>query len=203
MWMHRVLLAVTLCLFGSSAHASTIIGTFPASYSNLTGGWKFVGQSFTVPLIDTLLTQWEFDIAGRTTSGNIDFSIREWNGTIGAVQYSTTISWSTSSGVIVLGGLGVGLNPGQSYIAIYDLLGYGGSSLRYGPGSYSGGQGTWGGSLNELVTNAPLYAVTDLDTSFQATFESQQTAVPEPATLLLFGSGLAAIAHRRLRNRRR
>ncbi len=175
-----------LALAAPSVRATTIIGSSGASWA--TTLWTFVGQTFTVPASDTILTQWVFGIEGRSSAGSIDFSIREWAApTIGATEYSAVVPWTTSAGPISLG-LHVPLEAGRSYIAIYDLRGYTGNSIRWGGDSYAGGQAAWGDSLAYLAANT--WRSVSSDTDFTARFESPE---PAPIAFVVVGLGLMAM----------
>lgn len=179
--------AMGLAFYATSASALTIIDTYPSSSGWQTSGWGATAQSFTVPVVDNVLSDWTFNLAGSGT--NYKFSIVQMTGGLPDINqslYTVTNPWSVGDQNI--NGINLSLTSGTQYAAVIDFLGYAGSSVEFGPDTYAGGNGFWGFTNSNGWTN-----FSGLDHIFQASFVSGGNNVPEPASLALLGLGIAGI----------
>jgi PEP-CTERM motif len=169
------------------------INTMPYWDGNITNGWLAGAQTFEAPSSTcNVLTEYEFELAGRSSTGSIQFNIYQWSssGPVGSALYSTTLSWGTSASLFDVTNINLVLTPGQLYGADVDLLGYSGQSLYFN-GNQTGypGHDAW-------FYNPAYGGWNDFNCCndyFLANFSSAGTT-PEPNSILLFGSGLFAIA---------
>lgn len=169
-------------LFASPALANTIIDTYPSWTGFISLGHTNSAQSFTAPT-DNVLLSYQFGIEPRSSDGTLSFSIYNWvgGGPAGSALYSGSLPWTTASTDILVSGIGLTLTTGNEYGAFIDYLGYQGIQVHFLNDAYSGGNASFSSS------NFPGY-----DHQFRAVFGGT-AAVPEPATLLLVGAGLAGL----------
>jgi hypothetical protein len=161
----------------------------------ITNGWVSTGQIFTAPGGIGALTKWEFEIEGRTDSSTLDFSVHEWNGTVGAQLYSQVVSWPVVAGVVAIDGLNVTVTPGNTYVSLFHVFGL--PSIHYQGDVYGGGFGVWS---EDGVAYDNFDGVAEH--GFRATFDGA-AAVPEPSTLFTFGlASLGLLFGRRIVGRR-
>jgi len=188
----RSLLVVALLVVGSVIlHADTCnINTEPFWDSNITNGWTGQAQTFEAPSANcSVLSDWEFKLAGRTSPGQITFNIYAWgpSGPVGTALYSQTLDWGTTDQVFDVTGINLALTPGQLYGADIDLQGYSDKSVyfNFNQTGYPGFDGWW--------YNPDLGGWNDVGGSNQY-FMADFTSVPEPGTFLLLGSSLVGVA---------
>jgi len=188
--------SLSFALFANSALANTTIDTYPSWNGNITSGWTFTAQTFTAPS-DNVLLDYQFGITPRSVDSTLNFSIYEWSGSgqVGLALYSAVLPWTTTSTDILVSGINLLLTTGNLYGAVIDLQGYSSQSVHYESNAYPGGNGFW--SVNGVSWNN----FPDLDHQFRANFGSG-ASVPEPATMLLMGVGLAGLAGTRLRRKK-
>ena len=182
-----LLILGSVMLYGANCN----INTEPFWDSNITSGWLAQAQTFEAPSANcSVLSDWEFKLAGRTSSGQITFNIYEWgpSGPVGNALYSQTLNWGATDQLFDVTNINLALTPGQLYGADIDLQGYSGKSVYYQDNQtgYPGYDGWWydpgeGGWKTFGGTNQ----------YFMADFTS---GVPEPGTFLLFGSSLLGVA---------
>jgi hypothetical protein len=192
-------LALLLAGGVASAYAANCnINTEPFWDNNITSGWLAQAQTFEAPSANcSLLSDWEFKLAGRSSPGQITFNIFQWgpSGPIGNALYSQTLNWGTSDQLFDITNINLALTPGQLYGAEIDLQGYSDQSVFYNfnQTGYPGFDGWWynpafGGWNDVGGTNQ----------YFMADFAS----VPEPGSVVLFASsllGVAGVLRRRIR----
>jgi len=194
-----------------TANATAVIGNLTTASLGFVSGRSFVGQTFTVPSPENVLTEWQFWVDGflpfHGFTTDIGLAIYGWNGALSCPclpLYSTSIPWPATPGVFSLTGLNVPLVSGQTYVTVYSTGDYSGQTIGFHDiNIYPDGQLLLGSSLTQLGTDAPIW--TGFDTGFAATFEATVTAdAPEPSFAPVFGL-LAAIAVVRgvVRRRRR
>lgn len=189
----RTLVVIALLVVGSFASvyaANCNINTEPDWDSNITNGWLAQAQTFEAPSANcSVLSDWEFKLAGRTSPGQITFNIYQWgpSGPTGNALYSQTLAWGTTDQVFDINNINLALAPGLLYGAEVDLQGYSGQSVYYNfnQTGYPGFDGWWynpdfGGWNDVGGTNQ----------YFMADFSS----VPEPGTGVLLGSSLLGVA---------
>jgi hypothetical protein len=197
--------AVFIVLWAGSltaAYASNCnINTMPFWDNNITSGWLAQAQTFEAPSSTcNVLTQYEFELAGRSSPGQVTFNIFEWgsSGPVGSALYTTNLSWGTTATLFNLTSINLALTPGQLYGAEVDFQGYSGQSIYFqvNQNGYPGHDGWWynpafGGWNDVGGTND----------YFLANFSGGGGSTPEPGSFILFGSGvlaLAGVARRRI-----
>lgn len=199
-----------LLLAAGTLPAVTIIGDVGAGPAiGYAVGNRRVSQIFTVPAVDNVLTEWQFQAAAfvpnRGFTTNISLLIYDWNGTItpSVPHFSTSVAWPASTGLVTFTGLNIPLVSGQAYVALYDTGDYRDQTIGfYANDPYAGGYGAFANDIAGL--NA--FAGRNFDTVFSATFvqgpsgvpANPPSSVPEPTTvsLLLGGASLVAIRRR-------
>ncbi len=197
----RALVVLALLVVGSFATAYAAncnINTEPNWDSNITNGWLAQAQTFEAPSANcSLLSDWEFKLAGRTSPGQITFNIYQWgpSGPVGNALYSQTLAWGTTDQLFDVTGINLALTPGQLYGADIDLQGYSGASVYFNENQtgYPGFDGWW--------YNPDFGGWNDIGGTNQY-FMADFASVPEPGSIVLFGSsllGVAGILRRRIR----
>jgi hypothetical protein len=173
-------------MYGAMLNADTVIGDLGDGPVLHSAGWREVGQTFTVPATDNVLTTWEFNIAPKNSDGGLSLTIYDWTGdVIGAPRYSFDLPWTTASGVISLTGLNVPLTSCQTHMAVDNIFAYPFNALAfYSSDHYSGGQATFEDVLAALEAKARGFIGDELD--FSATFKQSITSeAPEPSFALV------------------
>jgi len=181
----RKLVVVLACAISGSAFADVNINTLPGA-TTPTSGWIGTAESFYAPAGNDALLSWQFALDGRSSPGDVTFSIVPWSpsGPSGAPLYTTTIAWGTSPISPVVSGINVLLTSGQLYAAEIDLQGYTGSSVYYGSsGPYLGGEGYWTMGYSEWSGYSYLFQGFDADFACSVP-TGVPSAVPEPTTLI-------------------
>ena len=67
--MLRILFLSAMC--GAMLNADSVIGDLGDGPVLHSAGWPKVGQTFTVPATDNVLSTWEFNIAPRNSDGGL------------------------------------------------------------------------------------------------------------------------------------
>ncbi|MGI8923674.1 MAG: PEP-CTERM sorting domain-containing protein [Fimbriimonadales bacterium] len=190
--MQKKLVAIAgLTVLTAVASAETIYDNFGSWDGNITSGWFAQAQILAAPAVDDVLWEWRFEMAAGNTVGSIGFSVQTVAGGLptGVMLYSDTAVVPPEGAVITFNNIGLQLTSGVDYAFVVDFNGYSGETIHYtgidvvpGDGAWMDGGGNW-------------FSFAGLDQKMYGRFD----AVPEPASLLALGAGLAALALRRKR----
>jgi len=185
-------MVLLLVLAGASniAYASTCnsVDTRPFWDNNITNGWYAQAQTFEAPSQNcNVLSEWEFELAGRTSPGQVTFNIYQWGSTgpVGNPLFTENLAWGTSAQLFDVTNINVTLTPGQLYGADIDLQGYSGPSVYFNGNMTGYGYDGWWYMPSTGWEDIPL------NQYFAANFSN---GVPEPGSFLLFGSSLLGVA---------
>ena len=147
-------------------------------------------QILTVPAVDDILMEWRFEMAAGNTVGTVGFSVQTVAGGLptGVILYSDTAVVPPEGAVITFNNIGLQLTSGVDYAFAVDFNGYSGETIHFTGIDVVPGNGAWFDGTNWVP-------FAEFDQKMYGRFD----AVPEPASLLALGAGLAAIALRRRR----
>jgi len=138
-----------LFVLSASAAASTActINTIPDWDDNYTYGFVATAQVITPTARCPELVEYAFELAPRSTPGNVTFSIYQWGptGPVGSPLFTTTLPWGTTKTVILVSNINLTLTPGTPYGIDIDLQGYTTESVAFQNNQigYKHGDGWW------------------------------------------------------------
>lgn len=182
-----ILLAVLLLSVSCFASNSDFyrINTEPFWDGNVTAGWIGQAQTFQAPAGTAALSDWEFELYGRNTPGQVTFNIYQWGptGPVGNALFSQNVDWGTQTSTYDVTGINLALDPDLMYAATIDLQGYSGQSVyfQFNQKGYDG--------HNAWFYNPDYGGWNEADVTNQ-TFAADFSYAPEPGTLVLAGSSL-------------
>jgi hypothetical protein len=216
--INLVLLVILLFACSYEAHADPLIitgGSLTRTPADVGPAFTFVGQDFSVSGRGGSGSGHSVSCGACQIGDTVNIKVNYVGNTLGSgpatingasyptLYYLGTVEFATS------GIIGPPLDPATSIITITSPFTMSGNLTGYliDPQIYQGrdpqtpvfsatfiGEGT---AIIELLKVAPnLYGIYSLRFNFQA------APIPEPATLLLFGSGLAGVAARVLKRRK-
>lgn len=209
--MKKTLLWAAMMLFAVSCFAQTQYNTFdgydPYWHPFGNPNTATYGETFLAPTNgNDFMTDFSLYMAGPATSGNIVMGayLATWNGSnAGTLLWSSTeINYPNTGNAQLTFTPGIQLNPGADYIVFLSVSQYYGQSS--GESYISGGNNSCSGcffaysnnsgNFNSLFT-AGGWSASGLspDFAFTADFTSGQQTVPEPGSILLFGTGLVGV----------
>ncbi len=184
----RHLSLLILLVFISWPAQSTVIDN-SAWTGNTNSGWAQSAQTLSFGT-NTTLNSFGWWLGQSHTH---QVSVVEWNSGPGSVLFSTTQAWSAGFNQI---NPNVVLNAGTLYAVLFNYLGSTTSTVHYNStNGYAGGE-WWllSSSWNPWSGGNDIRFIANVD-------EGQGGNVPEPATLLLMGLGLAGLTFRRKESR--
>ncbi len=164
------------------------IDTRPYWDNNITNGWMAQAQTFEAPSANcNVLSEWEFELAGRTSAGQVTFNIYQWgsSGPVGGPLFTENLAWGTSAQLFDVTNINVTLTPGQLYGADIDLQGYSGPSVYFNANQNGYGYDAW------WYMSSTGWEDIGFNQYFAANFSN---SVPEPGSIVLFGSSLLGVA---------
>ncbi len=181
----RALCVGLVAAFAAAAYADTQYDNWGSWDGNVTSGWLMQAQKFPVPAVDDVLDSWQSQFDSAMVGMTVNFSIRDIvAGEPGGATYFSASPTVPGDGIIAFSSMNVALNSGQEYAAVWDFLGYSGSSIHYTAIDVVPGNGMW--------WNGTWSDFSFLDQKLTANF------VPAPGAMGVLGLGaLAALRRRR------
>lgn len=131
--LYLMLALMVLSCVPSWAAASCRADTFHDWDGAFTIGWEGVAQIITPPPSCTVLLEFQFGVAGRSSDGTLEFAIYEWSGTgpVGDPLFLTQLPWGTDPSVMVVANLNLNLTVGKKYGVVVRLHGYSDRSVAF------------------------------------------------------------------------
>ena len=213
-------IATAVLLVTPTVHAQTTIGapltTSVGPFTRSTSGFQSVGQSFTVPSLTTRLSSvsltfsnffnggalrfdaylYAFDAASRRVTGDALWNFLNITGSSNDFAFDTrtfaTGNLSLSAGATYLFLITTSNQGNAVPLDAANLIGASDSDAYAGGSFWIASNGADAGALRTSGAFSGVEGIADAN--FSAVFTAGQQVIPEPATLVLLGTGLLGVA---------